>query len=109
MPETQQYPMTRACPVCGVAMVRQTKNDGAIVYQCCSCMAEIEYKSPTSLVSNFSISIADELRTGARRFYDLARATANPRTKLRLVHLAENYLGQADELKNDPLNSVANS
>jgi hypothetical protein len=98
MADTQQYSMTRACPVCGVAMVRQTRDDGAIVYQCCSCKTEIEYKSPTSLVSNFSMSLADELKTGSRRFYDLARIATNPSTKLRLIRLAEDYLGQADEL-----------
>ena len=101
MAEEQEQQSIKACPVCGVAMIRRVKDGKTIVYRCYSCETEIEMTRPTSLVSNFSMSLPDELMAGASRFYDLARATTNLTTKLRLVRLADDYLRQAEELKNN--------
>jgi hypothetical protein len=58
MAEEQQ--IAKPCPVCGVAMMRQDKDDGAILYRCCLCKTEVkiapatnkpkEAKPPASLV-----------------------------------------------------------
>jgi hypothetical protein len=98
MSDGQKQEPPRACPVCGVAMMRQVAADGTLIYRCYSCETEIKVRQPTSLVSNFGVSLADELKVGAQRFSDLARRAPNPAVKLRLVGLAEDYLRQADDL-----------
>lgn len=45
--------------------------------------------------------IVEELLTKARHFHVLARKTSDPVTKERLLRLGEDYLAQADQLKNE--------
>ena len=45
------------------------------------------------------MTVADELATRARHFYALARKALDPSTKDRLVRLADDYLKQAQELR----------
>jgi hypothetical protein len=52
------------------------------------------------LIWAYKMAIADELATSAQRFYALARVASNPVTKLQLISLGDNYLQQANELKN---------
>jgi len=73
MSDGQEQEPPKACPVCGVAMMRQVSPDGTLTYRCYSCETEIKVRPPTSLVSNFGMSLADELKAGAQRFSDLAR------------------------------------
>jgi hypothetical protein len=45
MADTQQGP--KPCPICGIAMVRESRDDGASLYRCFSCQTEIKTEPPT--------------------------------------------------------------
>ncbi|MGB7858762.1 MAG: hypothetical protein WBL48_23025 [Pseudolabrys sp.] len=45
------------------------------------------------------MATADDLMTSAQRFYALARVASNTTTKLQLVSLADDYLRQANEMR----------
>jgi hypothetical protein len=46
MAEKQQ--IVKPCPICGVAMVRQDEENGAILYRCCLCETEVKIAPATN-------------------------------------------------------------